>query len=107
MLKRAITQGDIFLLCRNSCYQNRFILPRHAASQNADTKVCNKQRVYSRGSQARRWENKSKVCLPEGQGLGAFMGYRIKSRVIREWKARDKVIGEKSGGKKAVQGRYN
>jgi len=53
-------------------------LPRHAASQKADTKVCNKQRVYSRGSQAWRWENKSKVRLPEGQGLGAFMGYRIK-----------------------------
>lgn len=104
MLKRAITQSDIFLLCRNGCYQNRFILPRHAASQNADIKVCNKQRVYSRSSQARRWENKSKVRLPEGQGLGAFTGYRIKKQ--RNLRMGSKGQGDwgKKCGKKSRSG---
>lgn len=39
-----------------------------------DVKVCSREKVYSRSSQARRWDNKSPICPPEGEGLRIFMG---------------------------------
>ena len=39
-----------------------------------DIKVCSREKVYSQGSQARRWDNKSPICPPEGEGLRIFMG---------------------------------
>lgn len=51
------------------------------------------ERVYLQGSQARRWESNSQICLPEGKGLRALTEQRIKkqdSLRLRElWKRCD------------------
>ena len=40
-----------------------------------DTKVCNQKRVYSQGSQVRRWENQSQIPPPhKGQCLEILVG---------------------------------
>lgn len=32
------------------------------------------EKVYSQGSRARRWGNKSQIRLPEGKEVGVFLG---------------------------------
>ena len=41
-----------------------------------DAEVCSRERVFSLGSQGRRPENKSQICLPKDKRLGLFMGQR-------------------------------
>lgn len=51
---------------------NRVCLPITRWVKGWDTRICSRERVYSQGSQLRRWENK--FHLPEGEGFWVFMG---------------------------------
>ena len=46
--------------------RTRLPLPK---SKRWHAHVCNKERIYSQGSQERRRENKSQMCLPKGEKL--------------------------------------
>ena len=49
---------------------NQVPLPNMQQAKRWDAKVCSREKVYSWGSQLRRQENKSQICLPEGGELG-------------------------------------
>lgn len=57
---------------------NQVHLPNTQQAEQWGTKVCKRERVYSWGSQMRRQENISQICLCRGQGLGLFMGWSSK-----------------------------
>ena len=39
-----------------------------------NAEICSTEKVFSRGSQADRRENKLQIHLPKGEGLGIFTG---------------------------------
>ena len=57
--------------------------PMRSKQKCWDAEVRSKERVYSQGSQPRRWENKSQIYLPSPparQGAAGILGYRTKKQ---------------------------
>ena len=55
---------------------NQGHLPDAQQTKRWDAELCSRERVYSPGSQTRRWEIKTQIYLPEGKGLGNMYGIK-------------------------------
>lgn len=72
------------------------------ASQNAEMlEVYSKEKLYSQVSQARRWKDKSQICLPKGKRLEGANGIRKslgsfwENKAAGRFEVREKMIGKR------------
>ena len=71
-----VTTSDTNRSCILHTLPNQVHLPDAQQAKHWDTEVCSKERVYSRGSQGRRWENRSQTHLSESERAGYLLGIK-------------------------------